>query len=226
MKICPLCGKAADEKAPIPVHTGSEQNMPVEKPYFDYASLTQEQRHKLFWELTGIILVSGIIVTLIIDLIINKRITWSKYSVTVCLVIFLNITLISFLQRRTLLLFAGSFISTSLLLVLLDMYNQNIGWAVKLGIPFLFSFYLITLILTLLMKQSQQPGFNILAYFFIAIGLFTNCIEGIISLYTRHIFYLHWSLIVLVCMIPISAILFFIHYRLKKGIDLKRFFHI
>ncbi len=226
MKICPLCGKASDDITINPEAPESEQIRYAEKPYFDYAGLTQEQRRKLFWELSGIILVSGIIVPFIIDLIINKSITWSKYSVTVCLVIFVNTTLISFFQRRTLFLFSGSFISTSILLVLLDTYNLNIGWAVKLGIPFLFSFYLITLIFTLLMKRSEQLGFNILAWFFTAIGLYTICIEGILSLYTRNVFHLHWSLIVLVCMIPISAILLFIHYRLKKGIDLKRFFHI
>ena len=226
MKICPLCGKAANEKAPESEHTESEQNRLLEKPYFNYADLTKKQRRKLFWELSGIILFSGIIVTLIIDLIINRSITWSKYSVTVCLVMFFNITLISFLQRRTLLLFAGSFISTSILLLLLDIYDPNIGWAVKLGIPFLFSFYLITFILIILIRFAEQPGLNILAYVFIAIGLYTISIEGIISFYTNNFFHLHWSLIVLVCMIPISAILLFMHFRLKKGIDLKRFFNI
>jgi hypothetical protein len=226
MKICPLCGKAANEKAPEPGSKESEQNRLSGKSYFNYASLTKKQRRKLFWELSGIILFSGIIVTFIINLIINKSITWSKYTVTVCLVIFLNTTLISFLQRKTLLLFIGSFILTSILLLLLDMYNQNIGWAVKLGIPFLFSFYCISLILILLIKHSNHRGLNILAWVFIAMGLYTICIEGIISLYTRKLFYLHWSIIVMVCMIPISVVLLFIHYRLKKGIDFKRFFHI
>jgi len=226
IEICPLCGKAANEKVSEPEYSESEQPRLLEKPYFSYAGLTKKQRRKLFWELSGIILFSGIIVTLIIDLIISKSITWSKYSITVCMVIFLNITLISFLQRRIWLLFLGSFIFTSVLLLLLDIYNQNIGWAVKLGIPFLFSFYLITLILIILIRIAEQPGLNILAYIFTAIGLYTICIEGIISIYTNNLFHLHWSLIVLVCMIPISAILLFLHFRLKKGIALKRFFNI
>jgi choline-glycine betaine transporter len=36
----------------------------------------------------------------------------------------------------------------------------------------------------------------------------------------------HWSLIVFVCLVPIAAILFYIHYRLNRGIELRRFFHI
>lgn len=226
MNFCPLCGESVNEKAVKKEHIKSAQPRPRGKLFSDYESLTQKQRRKLFWEVSGIILISGIIVTLIIDFIINKSITWSKYSVTVSLVIFVNTTLITFWRHKILLLFVGSFVSTSVLLILLDMYNLNIGWGVKLGIPFLFSLYFIILVLAILMSISRQRGFNILACFFIAAGLFAVCIEGIISLYTKNILHLQWSIIVIASMIPISALLFFIHYRLKKGIDLKRFFHI
>ncbi|MBN1415215.1 MAG: zinc-ribbon domain-containing protein [Bacteroidales bacterium] len=226
MNFCPLCGDSVDEKVNGIKPIEQIQNSSRENLLSDYENLTQKQRRKLFWELSGIILGSGIIVTLIMDLIINKHITWSKYTVTICLVLFVNTTIISFWRQRILLLFAGSFVSTSILLVLLDMFTLNIGWGVKLGIPFLFSFYFFALILTLLLKSSKQRGFNILAFFFIAVGGITICIDGIISFYNKNTFYLHWSLIVIVCLIPISSILFFIHYRLKKGINLKRFFHI
>ncbi|MBN2274864.1 MAG: hypothetical protein JXK95_11060 [Bacteroidales bacterium] len=223
---CPLCGTTVGEKT-----VKEEQKLPLnskknEKPFSDYEDLTQKQLRKLFWELSGIVLISGILVTLIIDLILNNCMTWSKYSVTVCLVLFINSTLITFLRHRVMLLYAGSFISTSILLVLLDMYSLNIGWGVKFGIPLLFAFYFMALILKLLIRLCKQRGFNVMAIFFIAAGLFTVFIEGIISVNTIKTLYLRWSIIVMVCVIPIAAILFFIHYRLKKGVDLKKFFHI
>jgi hypothetical protein len=226
MKVCPLCGYDANAMIKETEQSEIKQDKAQRERYLDYGSLTRKQRRKLFWELSGIILLSGIIVTFIIDFITNKNVTWSRYSITVCFALFVNITLISFLRRRIFLLFAGSFISTSILLILLDLYNHNIGWGTQLGIPFLFSFYVITLVLTLLVKYVKYPGFNILAYFFIAIGVLTICVEGIISKYEKNVFYLHWSIIVLTCMIPIAAILLFIHFRLKKGIELKRFFNI
>jgi len=226
MSFCPLCGETAGE-----ITAKKDQHIAVEartdeKLLSGYGSLTQKQRRKLFWELSGIILMSGIVVTLIIDLILNNSITWSRYSITVCLVLFVNTTLITFLRHRLILLFAGSFVSTSILLVLFDLYNANIGWGVKFGIPILFSFYIVTLLLTVLIRHCKQHGFNVLAFSFLAAGLFTMCIETIISVNSQKYFYLHWSIIVMVCMIPISAILLFIHYRLKRGNDLKRFFHI
>jgi len=222
MVFCPLCGKSVNEdadKEPIKENTNPEF-------YEHYEKLTKKQKRKLFWELSGIILLSGIVVTLIIDLIINQSITWSKYSITISLVILVNTTLITFLRNRLFLLGTISFLSTSALLILLDLYNMNIGWGTRLGIPFLFSFYFWLLVLVIIIKSLKNKGFNVLAYIFIVIGIFSMCIEGIMAVYSNNKLSLHWSVIIMACMIPISAILMFIHYRLRKGIDLKRFFHI
>jgi hypothetical protein len=160
-----------------------------------------------------------------IDVLTSKNITWSRYTITICLVLFANFTLLSFLRHRLLLLLGGSFLSSSLLLVLLDMYNQKLGWGSQLGIPLLLAFYIVVLVLALLVKKSRHQGLNILGCFFLAAVIYFMCIEIIISYYKGNVVF-HWGLIVFVSVIPIAAILFFIHYRLKKGIELRRFFHI
>lgn len=226
MTACPLCGEPINEVAEIKKLEKRETTLDGEEQLFNYESLTKIQKSKLFWEISAIILVSGIIVTLIIDLMVNKTMSWSRYSITVSLVLFVNITLFTFFKNKVGWLFSGSFVTTSLLLILLDLYNHNIGWALELGIPFLFCFYFITLIMIIFIRKSKQRGFNIIAWFFIAIGLYAICIEGILSIYKNGFIHLQWSIVVMVCMIPVSAILAYIHYRLKRGIDLKRVFHI
>jgi len=226
MSICPLCKKKADDRVVESERFKTDQIQAEEILFSEYEKLTPRQRRKFFWELSGIILASAIAVTLIIDLIINKGITWSKYSVTISLVLFVNTTIITFLRTRILLRYFASFISTSILLVLLDMYSLNIGWGIKLGIPFLFSLYFISLVSAIIIRMSKQHGFNVMALIFIAIALFSMCIEGIMSFYYTNSINLHWSIIVMVCIIPIAAILYYIHFRMRRGIDLKRFFHI
>ena len=241
MKICPHCGVELDEQmqaCPLCKYTDfdsltysddpgdAQANRAGEKFLSDYVKLTKNQKRKLFWELSGIILFSGIMVTLIIDVVTSKAITWSRYSITVCLVLFFNTTLLSFLRHKLLILLGGSFLSTSLLLVLLDLYNEKIGWGTQLGIPMLFSLYLMIFLMTLATRLTRQHGFNILGCFFLAAGLLSLFIDGILSRYLTGEISFHWSLIVFVCMIPIAAILFYIHYRLNRGIELRRFFHI
>jgi hypothetical protein len=124
------------------------------------------------------------------------------------------------------LLVLGSFISNAALLFLLDLISSNIGWGTKLGIPILFSLYALILIVLWLIRISHRRGFNILALIFIAMGLFLICIEVFVSLYFNHKITLSGSIIAASSMIPISTLLFLVHFRLKSGIELRRFFNI
>ena len=227
MNYCPLCG----HKSNTPVVAGRKETN-YKKPKetkteaYDFVELTQLQKRKIVWELIDIVLVSGVVVSFIIDLFINKQITWSKYTISTGIVLLINISLIIFMQKRMFLLLSGCFISTSLLLLLIDLFNHNIGWGLMLGIPIIFFIYLVVFFLSVLVRKSRQKGINIIAYSLMAAGILCMCIEGIITLHTYNLLKLQWSIIVLISVIPVSGILLYIHYRLKRVTNLKKFFHI
>lgn len=224
---CPLCGEPVlDENADNIEYIKVRKRQQEDKLLTDYQKLSAKQKLKLFWQISGIILLSGILITLIIDFIGDQSITWARYSIAVCAVLFANTSLISFWWNRLWLLMTGSFLSTSALLVLLDMFNGSIGWGVKLGIPLLLAAYIILFILILMIRSAVKKGLNIIAYSFLTGGLLSLCTEGIISLYLENQLHVEWSVIVMVSVLPVAAILLFLHYRLKKVPDLKRFFHI
>jgi len=225
MENCPLCGQNIHEES-LSSETISDKTTENKEVYPQFDRLTKNQRLKFIWELSGIILLSVIIITFFIDFIINKGITWSKYSISTSLVLLVNTTLFTFLRKQKFLFLIFSFLSTTLLLVLFDWYNQNIGWAIQLGIPLLFSFYFWIFLLAIITKYNKHHGLNILAYYFLATAFLSICIDGIITYYQTNGLHLQWSIIVIACLIPISAILLYIHYRLKKEIYFKRFFHI
>lgn len=230
MKVCPLCGTSIyDENNDFQ----KTENYPAstsiksEDQYLtDYNTLNPSEKRKLFWELTGIVIFSGIIATLAINLIISNNVKWAKYCIIILLCIFANITLITFFPKKIYLLLPGSFISNAILVLLIATFNENINWAVGLGMPILFSFYLITAILILLIRKAKQKSLNVFALFLIAAGVYCLFVEGIISYYYTNLIKLHWSVIVLVSIAPVASVLFYIHYRLKRGVNLKRFFHI
>jgi RNA polymerase subunit RPABC4/transcription elongation factor Spt4 len=230
MKVCPLCGtsiEVKDEKYDLTTNPKTVISKNIENQYLtDYNNLNPQEKRKLFWELSGIVILSGIIATLAINLIISNNINWSRYCFAVLVCIFANISLITFLQQRIFILLSGSFIANALLILSIDIFHAGINFSIMLGIPILFSFYLVTTFLIFFAKQAKQKSFNIIALFFIAAGIFCLFIEGIVSYYLTNLVRLHWSVIVLVCTIPVASVLFYIHYRLKKGVNLKRFFHI
>ena len=226
MTSCPLCGLTVGEKRVITHEWKSKQLIFKDKISSEIENMTAVQKRKLFWEISAIILVSGILVTLVINWIESKNITWSKYTLVSSLSILASISFLTLLRNRPFVLVLGSFISNATLLLLLDLISSNIGWGTKLGIPILFSLYALILTVLWLIRTSHRQGFNILALIFIAMGLFLICIEVFVSLYFNHKITLSWSIIAAASMIPISTLLFLVHYRLKSGIELRRFFHI
>ena len=226
MTSCPLCGLAVGEKRVVTHDWKSRQPMFKDKISSEIESMTAVQKRKLFWQISGIILVSGILVTLLINKIESKDITWSKYVLVASLSILASISFFTLLRNRPFMLVLGSFISNAAMLLLLDLISLNIGWGTKLGVPILISLYALILLVLWLIRISHRRGFNILAVIFIALGLFLICIEVFVSLYFTHAITLSWSIIAAASMIPISTLLFLVHYRLKSGIELRRFFHI
>ena len=227
MNFCPLCGEPVmDEGSDQLEYIKVRKREQEQKLLTDYQKLTRKQKRNLFWQISGIVLISGVFITLILDFLGNNNITWSRYSITACAVLFINTTLISFLNKKILLLLTGSFVSTSALLVLFDMFDSTIGWGVKLGIPLLLAAYIIVYILITLIRMAENKGLNIIAYSMLAAGMLSLCADGIISLYTANQFSVEWSLITMASVIPVAALFLYIHFRLRKGTNLRRFFHI
>jgi hypothetical protein len=225
---CSLCGeplleKNKDNYAFIETRKKSQK----EKLLTDYQKLSGSQKRKIFWQISGMILFAGILITLVTDFVVCSGITWSKYPGTVSLILFINITMGTFWFRKYILWGTLSFLSFSALLVLLDIYSgDNSGWGIKLGIPLLLTTCLTVFSLFKLIRSSSQKGLNIIAFSILASGFLCICVDGIISLYRDNLQLFGWSLIVMVASAIIASLLLYIHFRLKKVTDLRRFFHI
>jgi len=224
---CSLCGEPVwDKNADKLAYIKSRKQQQEEKLLTDYQKLSGFQKRMLFWKISGIILISGLVITLIIDLVGNQSITWSKYPATASLVLFLNTTLIAFWYKKTGLMLFFSFLTTSAFLILVDIYAGNTGWGMRLGIPLLLAAYAGIFVFIFIVRKAEQKGLNIIAYSLIVSGLLSVCIDGIISLYSIKSLHFEWSLIIMVSLAVIASLLLYIHFRLKRGTDLKRFFHI
>jgi hypothetical protein len=238
---CPNCGVESEENANycslcgVPLFDSSSENHTFnksgrigreEKLLTDYQRLSGIQKRKIFWKISGLVLISAIILTLLIDYIFNNSITWSRYSATVSIVLFINITLNTYMHNKWVPFAGFSFVSLALLFILFDLYSGETGWKTLPGIAVLLVGYVTVLTLIFLIRKARQKGLNVIAWSLIAAGIICVCIEGLISLYYRSLIVLDWSLIVFVSAVLISFLLLFFHYRLRKATDLKRFFHI
>jgi len=169
---------------------------------------------------------SAVIVVLFVDLIANRKISWSVYPIVVTGFTWIISSLISFFYTKPLVLFLGAYIDLLAFLLLINLASTDTFWFVLLGLPIASSLFLVLGVLCIIVPRIKRRGLNIPAFILFGAGIFTVGIEATVDWYLLRSFSLSWSGLVLVSVSPIAIILLFVHYRLRKYVDLKRFFHL
>jgi hypothetical protein len=217
MQHCPLCGMAVD---------GSSARLPTEELAYPYIrKMTQPQR-KFTWDIISLVLLSALAATLIINFILDRKITWAEYPAVVSLTIFTYVSLFAFWKRRAIVQIVVGFVISAGWIILIDALTGSIDWALRLGIPMLFAANLVIVGLLAIIWMSRNKGLNLLAWGFLGAAILCICIEGVLRYYQSENIKFTWSVIVVGCALPVMLVLLFVHIRLKKGRSLKKTFHI
>lgn len=219
LTVCPLCNK--------PVRNGKNTRKEIDIPAGKgYSPLTGREKARLFWELATILHFSALVVTLLIDIITNKKPSWSLYAAVSISASYIFITLLSFTLRRLWIFLPGLLINTLGLLAILDILDNGFNWFLNPGLP-LAGFFVVLLGLVMFFGfRTSQKGFNIIGFAAIAVGIYCILAEVFMSLASKGEVVLSWSVIVAASILPFSLFLLFFHYRLKRGTSLRRFFHL
>jgi len=225
MNRCPLCGKAVSTGEGTGEYLQNQSTVTAEgQPPVSFDKIVNKQK-KIVWEVFSIILVSGAIVTLLINFLFSKHITWAEIPATICLLIFFYVSLFTFWKGSLFVKISIGFIAAVVFLWLLHLLSGK-AWPLGLAAPLVFIGNLITVLLILIIHHLRNKGINLIAYFLIGCAFFCIGIEAVVSLYHNQSIHLSWSPIVLLCILLVAIVLLFLHFRLRKGTDLKRDFHI
>jgi len=218
LKICPLCGKDPKNKG--------EQEVVSENSPSGIIQLQKKENRKYLWEISGIIAFSGIVVCTIIDLLISKGLTWSLLSDVSITAAWVILTLYQFAYKRTWIIVTGLMLTILVALFLIDLIASGRAWFLPVGLPLTIDVFIATGTVIVLYKKAHLRGLNFIAAAFIVLSAFCIIIEVILDKFQNNAVNLRWSLFVAVSILPVALVLFFYHYRLKKGNQLDSFFHI
>ena len=226
MKYCPLCEVPVNEGVSYePTGSVNELSGWDRQAHFSRGLMDSPQR-RATWELVSIILILIILITIPLNLLLNSEISWSEYPVAICLILFSYISFFAFLNKGRTIRFIWVFLTASVSILILDFFTGGIHWAVIPGIPLLFFLNAILIGLLEVIRLSKQRGINLIAYCFLSSALFCAGIEATLDLYIHGKIQLVWSMIIFACVIPIAVVLLFMHFRLGRGRDLYKTFHI
>ena len=218
LNICPLCGRD-------PLDNSEKNNHPsVNTP--EVMQLHKKETRKFLWELNGIIAFSGIAVCTIVDLITNKSLNWSLYSGISVLTAWIILTLVLFTSKWSLIMVSALMITILSALYLIDLLSGGQEWFFPVALPITVSAFLVTGIVMIIYKYARLKGLNVVASGLIVLCGFLIIIEMTLDNYLKGIVDLRWSLIAAVSIFAVTLLLFFYHYRMKKGNSLDSFFHV
>ena len=191
--------------------------------------LTRDEGRTLLWELLSVSLGIAALALLVIDLLERPGLSWSRYPLAS---IALAWILVSLLPRRgavttlpALRAIAAALALPGFLLVI-DSFEGGLGWSLAIAVPICLSAELISGLAGLAIARTRRRGANVAAILLAAIAALCLAIETILDLSLGRTIRLAWSAIVLSSLLPVSAFLFYLHYRILGKKSLRRFFRL
>lgn len=216
MEVCPLCK--------IPVADGENSTQIQYPQHSAYDERKPKLLKRIFLQIACVLLLSGILATLIINLAMVGRVTWSMYPVTICLIVLSYVFSLGLWTAKPLARIVTGWLSSILVLVPVHLYVSD-GWALKLALPILCSINVIAMLLVLLIKNLRFKGLNIVAILFISAAVLCLMVEVILSKYFQDELRLSWSVVVSACLLPVTAVIVFMHIKTRSNADLEKIFH-
>ena len=227
MAICKNCGVdlgEGNEKCPLCEPSDLRKQRVASPADLFRVSRIQNSRH--LYEIFMLILVSGVIITIAIDAVFGKGMSWSLATTTSIGYLIAMVSGVYLLRGKPYLIIAVTASATILFLWLIDRFTGNHGWSRTVGCPMALSGALLTAAVIFLNSLSRYRGLNLLATILIALAVFTVVIEYLIDRLVASVFTPQWSVVTAASLLIIAMIFIFIHYRLKRGRSLGRLFHI
>ncbi len=226
MAICKSCGVDLGEgNEKCPLCEATEHNRRVVSPA-DVLNISKLENGKQLFELTMLLLSSGIIITVAIDAVFGKGMNWSLFTTTCIGYVMTGITALYFWHSRPYPLILSGMASTLLLLYLIDIMTGNSGWFRTVGGPVAFSFFVLAGLVVFLNSLSLYKGLNLIALILMALAVLMLVIEFLVDRAVSGVFIPQWSVVTAASLSIIALILIFVHYRLKRGRSLGRLFHV
>lgn len=216
MQACPLC------KTPV-IDGQKIQDNSANKTFAEQKVKPQLLKH-ILWQIVCVLLLSGILATLIINLSIVGHVTWSMYPVIICLIVLSYASLIALWNTKVVIQIAAGWMASSAVLVVAQLYTAE-DWPLSLALPILSAINMVSILFMLIIRNIKVKGLNILTIVFVGIAVVCLAIDGILSSYLQDEIRLTWSVVVSACLLPVTVAIVFMYLRTRNNSDLQKIFH-
>ncbi len=219
-KHCPLCQ--------CPVIDPLEPNRKITDKAFQPHTKEQtiKNNRRFFLILFLCTMLFPALLCLVINLILNNKITWSAYPSAALTLLFISSCVPFFVKKyKNRMTIFSSYILLSLYIFMCEQISGSTGWFLSIVFPALTLATGMVLLVTTLFSKNRLSILSLLGMIFLGIALLSVFLQYLICAYVKTPFKFSWSLFVSAPSLFISAMLFFISAYAPFKDELKRRMH-
>jgi hypothetical protein len=225
LKRCPLC------KSPILDTLEGKEHVSGKFPDAVYdpenlEGLTQAERKKITIEVVSVSFSIALAVTLLINLALTRTVSWSLYPIASLVFVWIVTASLIIFEGRPRLIYAIIGPSLILFVFCLDIFDGPLNWFLDLGLPLALVLELAVVLTTLFASLVKRKGVNLIAIILLGLDFLCLGIDGILTHRFIGTTSFGWSMVVSIALVPISAFLFYLHYRITKQASLRKLFRL
>jgi hypothetical protein len=219
---CPLCGTSIQQTDEEPTeYIKKYPDEPAIKT--EKVGRTAKRKRILIWEVISVSLLIPLLITLFIDLIVNKSVTWSLYPISSLILAWFVISAPLLLPNKLPFLYLGEALPPAIFLLVIDKIEDGqINWFLDVGLPIEVIVAVIAAIVIIGSIKVKNKGMNIAAFILFGIGITCLGIDFVVTKHVTDSFGVNWSLYVIASTVVIGGFLLYLHYRLLKNTKLQR----
>ena len=230
MPICKNCGVEIENKDAVCPLCGDSQNnntvKPVEKKSIEPELEKQTKSHPWFLELLSFFSAAGAIIVVAVDFAYGANLTWSRIPLISLIFAWLFVFLLHHLIKKPYLLVILETLNFLIFIWLLDCFIPVYSWFFSLALPIILVVGILFLLVILWIRSFKLSTMLSLSVGTLAAGIFLLCLEVILNKFHHTDILISWSLVAFACILPVSGLFVYLQFRLNKGSELKKFFHI
>jgi hypothetical protein len=218
-RYCPLC------RNPIHPGTGEEESEPEAPSRRPYEGVRPMRRWLL--EIFSLLAVTGSLVVLAADFAPDMSLSWAGYPLAGIAFLWLSTVLAMFCSSRTSIYLPAEIATTCLFLFVLDRLTPGPPWFLPLALPLtLLVGTVLAMTLTVVRKLRLSP-FAATAAAMVAAGVFVLGLELLLNSYRDQRWFVSWSAVAFVCMLPLVLLLLYLRswLRARRG-EIRKLLHL
>jgi hypothetical protein len=238
MAYCPNCGVELDKdalacplcKTPVARNAEAGAAHPRVAEQFidpeDREGLSEGERRLILWEVRSVCAAIAAVAVAAVNLLVDHRLSWSLYPLFSLALLWLVATAARFFHGRPGLVAMVAAIGLPLLCLGFNWIDGGPGWAVAIAFPIILVIEAGAALLTWAWHTVKRRGVNLIGTALLVVVGVCLAIEATIDLARGGSVYFFWSAIVGFSLVPVSAFLFYVHYRAGKKSNFRRVFRL